>query len=543
MSSHPGRTDVAATPTTAATTRRLALADHLDDGATFDYIVCGAGSSGSVLAGRLAADPAVTVLLVESGGSDDDERVHNPDLWPANLGTERTWDHVTEPNHHLNGRRLAYATGRGLGGGGAVNAGVWARGHSTDWDSYAEATGDPAWGYTHVLEHYRGIEDWQGAPDPERRGTGGPMRIRPSQDVHPLFTAFLDSAEATGIPRFGSANGVLMEANSGGAVRDENIHDGMRQTPFRRYVADRVGQPNLTVLPHTTVSRVLVSDGRARGVELVRDGQPLLARASQEVVLSLGALSTPAVLMRSGIGDERELRDLGIPVVQHLPGVGRNLDDHIRLPCMWEATDVPLPMPTRSQAVCFWEDETRTGAPEFVMYLSPAPSVSAESAAQYPPPERCFTLMPAMRPRDGSRGRVRLASTDPMAGPRIETNFLADPDDMRSALSAVAMAREIGNSAALRPFVEREVSPASSVTETVEEFVRDAVETFWHQCGTSRMGRDEGAVVDERLKVYGIEGLRVADASVLPHVTVANTMAPSMVVGERAAEILAAERG
>lgn len=223
----------------------------------------------------------------------------------------------------------------------------------------------------------------------------------------------------------------------------------------------------------------------------MRDGQPLLARASQEVVLSLGAIGTPAVLLRSGIGDEDELRDLGIPVVQHLPGVGRNLDDHIRLPCMWEATDVPLPVPTRSQAVCFWEDETRPGAPEFVMYLSPAPSVSLESAAQYPLPERCFTLMPAMRPRGGSRGRVRLASTDPMAGPRIETNFLADPDDVRSALSAVAMAREIGNSAALRPFVEREVSPASSVADTVEEFVRDAVETFWHQCGTSRMGRDE----------------------------------------------------
>ncbi|MET9355795.1 GMC oxidoreductase [Streptomyces sp. NPDC006617] len=247
--------------------------------------------------------------------------------------------------------------------------------------------------------------------------------------------------------------------------------------------------------------------------------------------------------MRSGIGDEGELRSLGIPVVEHLPGVGRNLDDHIRLPCMWEATDVPLPVPTRSQAVCFWEDGTRPGVPEFVMYVSPAPSVSPGSAAQYPPPERCFTLMPAMRLRGRSRGRVRLANADPMAGPRIETNFLAAPDDVRSALSAVAMAREIGNSAALRPFAEREVSPASSVPDTVEKFVRNAVETYWHQSGTARMGRDEGAVVDARLKVHGIEGLRVADASVLPHVTVANTMAPSMVVGERAAEILAAEQG
>ncbi|MEU4203312.1 GMC family oxidoreductase N-terminal domain-containing protein [Streptomyces sp. NPDC045470] len=539
MSNAPGQDAATAT----ALPHRTGLADRVDDGAAFDYIVCGAGSAGSVLAGRLAADPAVTVLLVESGGDDDDERVRNPDLWPANLGTERTWDHVTEPNPHLNGRRLAYATGRGLGGGGAVNAGVWARGHRSDWDSYAELTGDPAWGYAHVLELYRKIEDWQGAPDPERRGSGGPMRIQPAQDVHPLFTAFLDGAEATGVSRFDSSNGALMEKDAGCSVRDENYHAGVRQTPFSRYVAPLLGQPNLTVLPHATVSRVLLSGGRASGVEFVHDGKPVRAHAAREVVLSLGAIGTPAVLMRSGIGDEAELRSAGVPVVQHLSGVGRNLDDHIRLPCMWEAEDVPMPVPTRSQAVCFWGDDTRPGAPEFVMYLSPAPSVSAESAAQYPPPERCFTLMPAMRLRPGSRGRVRLASLDPLVGPRVETNFFADPDDVRSALSAVTMAREVGNSAALRPFAEREVSPASSAADTLDLFLRNAVETYWHQSGTARMGRDQDAVVDARLKVHGVDGLRVADASVLPHVTVANTMAPSMVVGERAAELITADQG
>lgn len=539
MNHHVEQVDAAHSPSS----HRLDLAEHIDDGATFDYIVCGAGSSGSVVAGRLAADPAVTVLLVESGGDDEDERVRDPDLWPANLGSERTWDHVTEPNLPLNGRRLAYATGRGLGGGGAVNAGVWARGHRSDWDSFAAAAGDHAWGYAHVLGHYRSIEDWQGEPDPERRGVGGLMQIQPAQDVHPLFSAYLDGTESAGLSRFDSANGELMEASSGCAVREENIHHGVRQTPFRRYVADRAGQSNLTVLPHTTVSRILLSAGRAVGVELVRGGRALRAHASHEVVLSLGAIGTPAVLQRSGIGDETDLRSLGIPVLQHLPGVGRDLDDHMRLPCMWEATDAPLPVPTRSQAVSFWEDERRPGAPEFVMYVSPAPSVSPESAAQYPPPPRCVTLMPAMRLRRGSRGRVRLASTDPLAGPRIETNFLADPDDLRSALAAVTMAREVGNSAALRPFVAREVSPASTEAETVELFLRNAAETYWHQSGTSRMGRDDGAVVDSRLRVHGVDGLRVADASVLPHVTVANTMAPSMVVGERAVEILAADRG
>lgn len=292
---HPELTEVGR----RASSDRVDIPKTVDDGATFDYIVCGAGSSGSVVAGRLAADPAVTVLLIESGGGDDDERVRDPDLWPTNLGSERTGNHATEPNPQLNGRRLAYATGRGLGGGGAVNACVWARGHRSDWDSFAAAAGDPAWGYAHVLERYRRIEDWQGAPDPWRRGVGGPMQIQSAQDVHPLFSAFLDGAESAGATRYDSANGELMEASSGCAVREENIHDGVRQSPFRRYVGDRAGRPSLTVLPHTTVSRVLLTAGRAVGVEVVRGGRTLRARASAEVVLSQGAIGTPAVLLRS----------------------------------------------------------------------------------------------------------------------------------------------------------------------------------------------------------------------------------------------------
>ncbi|MFD0655406.1 GMC family oxidoreductase [Streptomyces malaysiensis subsp. malaysiensis] len=380
MSTEPGHDGTAA----AAHPRRLDLADRIDDGESFDYIVCGAGSASSVVAGRLAADPDVTVLFVESG-DDDADSVRDPDLWPLNLGGERTWGHVTEPNPYLDDRRLDYATGRGLGGG-AINAGVWACGHRSDWDSFAEATGDPDWGYAHALEMYRRIEDWQSTADPERRGSGEPMRIRPAQDVHPLFTSYLDGAQSMGFPRFDSSNGAMMEKDTGCAVREENIHAGQHQTPFRAYVAGLVGRPNLTVLPHATVSRVLLAGRRAAGVEIVHDGRTLRANASQEVVLSLGAIGTPAVLMRPGIGDEAELRPFGIPIVQHLPGVGRNLDDHMRLGCVWEAKNVPMPGPTRSQAVCMWTDDTRPGAPEFVMYLSPAASVSAESAARFPPP-------------------------------------------------------------------------------------------------------------------------------------------------------------
>jgi hypothetical protein len=333
---------------------------------------------------------------------------------------------------------------------------------------------------------------------------------------------------------------VLWGSVAGCAVRDEIIHDGVRQSPFRSYIGDPADRPNLTVLPNATVSRVLLSCGRATGVEIIHDGKPVRALACGEVVLSLGAINAPSVLLRSGIGDEEELRSFGIPVVQHLPGVGRNLNDHIRFGCMWQTRDeVSMPAPARSQSVCFWADDTRPGAPEFVMYVSPGSSVSAQSAAQYPPPDRAFTLMPAIRPR--GTGRVRLSGVDPMDRPRIDTNFLSDPDDVRSALSGVEMTREIGNSAALRPFVKREVSPGTSAPAECEAFLRNAVETYWHQCGTAKMGSDELSVVDAALRVHGIAGLRVADASVLPKVTVANTMAPCVVVGERAAELLAAE--
>ncbi|WP_033288501.1 GMC family oxidoreductase [Amycolatopsis jejuensis] len=507
----------------------------LDDGATFDYLVCGAGPAGSVVAGRLSADPDVRVLLVESGGTDDVPSVLDPDQWPLNLMTDRHWDFFAEPNPHLNDRRLGYAMARVLGGGGSVNAGVWARGHRTDWDGYAEVTGDPAWGYEQVLERYRRIEDWHGTPDPARRGTGGPMYIQPAQDVHPLFTAALDGAESTGIPRFGSANGELMEHVTGCAILDEFNRDGVRQSPFRAYLGDHADRPNLTVLTGTTVSRVLVSGGRATGVEIIRDGKALQVFASGEVVLSLGAINTPAVLQRSGIGGEEELRGFGIPVVQHLPGVGGNLNDHIRFSCVWEAPDdVSLPLSSRSKSVSFWGDESRPGGPEFVLYTIPGSAVSEEIAAQYPPPEQAITLMPALRPR--STGRVRLSGVDPFAAPRIDTGFLSDPADVRSALSAIERTREIGNSAALRPFAAREVAPRLGID--LEDFLRNAVETYWHQCGTARMGNDDQAVVDSSLRVRGIDRLRVADASVLPKVTVANTMAPSVLVGERAAELL-----
>ncbi|MEV0275654.1 GMC family oxidoreductase N-terminal domain-containing protein [Streptomyces sp. NPDC050610] len=513
----------------------------VDDGAAFDFIVCGAGSAGSVVAGLLSADPAATVLLLESGGDDDSDFVRDPDLWPANFGTERDWAFTTEPNPQLNGRRLAYSMGRGLGGGGSVNAGVWARGHQVDWDGYAARAKDERWGYRDVLAAYRRIEDWHGAPDPGRRGSGGPVSVRPSQDVHPLFSTMLDAAEAQGIPRFDSANGALMEQARGCSVRDENIEAGERRSPYRAYVADHLDRPNLTVLRNTTVSRVLFDGRTAVGVEAVSGDRVTRFRAAQEVVLSAGAINTPAVLLRSGIGDEAGLRPFGIPVVQHLTGVGRNLDDHIRFGCVWETHDIPMPPPTRSQAVCFWEDETRPGSPEFFLYLSPTGSVSPESAAQYPLPERAVTFLPGMRQR--SRGQVSLAGTDPTLSPRVDTRFLSDPDDVTSALACIAMAREVGNSTAFAPFLKREVAPANSTRAEVESFLRNAVETFWHQCGTARMGVDGDAVVDGRLRVHGVSGLRVADASVLPHVTLANTTAPCVVVGETAARMMLAEHG
>lgn len=506
-------------------------------GTNFDYIVVGAGTSGSVVAGRLASDLNTQVLLLEAGGSDETELITNPSRWPMTLGSELDWNFMTEPNPKLNGRSLRYSMGKVLGGGSSINVSTWSRGHQADWNFYARESGDAAWSYRAVLDLYRHrIEAWAGKPDPDYRGMHGTVHVQPAADPQPFAFAFLEAAESVGINRFPDANGCMMEVDRGCALVDETVRNGKRQSVFRSYVYPRMNQPNITVLTGALALRILFDHRRATGIEFRHQGKTIRAEATREVILSLGAIHTPKLLMQSGIGDEAELRRADIPVLQALPGVGRNLHDHVAFGCSWENTDKrPAPIP-RSQTACFWKTSPELDAPNFYCYSHQGPDASPENAARFKPEAASWSLAVGMRPK--SRGTINLTGKNADDPVKIDANYLGDPQDLKDLATGLSMARAIGNSAALRPFTGGEVMPGPISGSELERFFRDGLATFWHQSGTAKMGCDEISVVDNQLKVYGIDGLRIADASILPRVTTGNTMAPCVVIGEQAAAFL-----
>jgi choline dehydrogenase len=506
----------------------------------YDFIVCGSGSSGSVVARRLAENPDVSVLLLEAGGTDDVPNVIEAIQWSTNLGSERDWGFVDQPNPHLNGRSIPLNMGKVLGGGSSINVMAWSRGHRNDWEFFASEAGDPAWNYESVLNIYRRIEDWHGAPDAKYRGSGGPVYVQPAPIFNPIFPAVLEGARAAGIPTFENPNGRMQEGPGGCSIQDIRSRDGKRQSIFRSYTFPYMDRPNLTVLTHATVIRLTLEGIQATGVEIVYNEQVQRISAGLEVVLSLGAINTPKILMQSGIGDEDELRSLSIPLVQHLPGVGRNLQDHFMIGCIWESEQPLAPSETANGAVCFWKSTSSLDKPDIQQLIAEVAVPSAETAARYNPPANSWTIAGVgVSPK--SRGQVRLTGPNPLDRIQIEANMLSHPDDLKAAIAAVELCREIGNSRALKPYAKREVMPGNLKGAELENFVRDAARSTWHQTCTAKMGRDSMSVVDANLKVYGIEHLRIADGSIMPRVTTGNTMAPCVIIGERAGEMLKAE--
>lgn len=529
----PGDADSGLAERVRANQQRLGA--HLQP--EYDFVVCGAGTSGSVVARRLAENPDASVLLLEAGGSDDVPSVHTADLWSTNLGSERDWSFQSEPNASLHGRALSLSMGKVCGGGSSINVMTWARGHRTDWDHFAMEAGDSAWNYDSVLNVYHRIEDWHGDADPHYRGSAGPIFVQPAPEPHALAHATVDGARSVGIPSYASPNGRMMEADAGASTCDVLVRGGRRQSVFRGYTFPFMDRSNLTVLTQVVVRRLTFEATRVTGVEVSFRGQVRHFRANAEVVLSLGAIHTPKVLMQSGVGDENELRRWGIPVVQNLPGVGQNYQDHMGFHCVFEFKE-PLSEPHPfGESVMFWKSAPESSSPDCFALEGAFPLASPENAERFGLPEAGWVLIGAVA-RPQSRGAVRLTGADPDDPIQIESNALSHPDDLQGAIACVETMRQIGNSAPLQPFVKREVMPGKLEGADLTAYLRDSASTLWHQTGTAKMGQEAMAVVDGNLKVYGVENLRVADGSILPRITTGNTMAPCVVVGERASEIL-----
>ncbi|WP_137892918.1 GMC family oxidoreductase N-terminal domain-containing protein [Ramlibacter sp. 2FC] len=506
---------------------------------SYDYIVVGTGSAGCALAGRLAQRTEASILLIEAGDWDVAPSVMNPGVWFTNLGTERDWKDVAIATPFTNNRPIPEHMGKVVGGGSSINATIWARPFKSDLDHWAEVSGDSAWGYESGLAIYRRLEDWQGTPSARYRGKGGPVWCQPAHDPHPLAPAMLAGCRSLGLPVLDDLNGAREERGNGFALMNQIIKNGQRNSMARAYLYPVLARENVTLLVNAHVDRLTFSGQRVTGVQLNRGGTVAQVEARTEVVLSAGGVNTPKLLMLSGIGDEKQLRAHGIKAVMHAPEVGRNFQDHLlHGGCLWEPKEAMPHRNSAAEASGFWTSNSAATSPDVNLVQIELPYASEVVAKDYAPPPTSWALCAGLvAPK--SRGTVSLRSAKPDDRPVVDAQFLSHPDDVKALAAGIELAREIGNSGPMRDFVKREVVPAKSLKgKEMEAFIRNGATTYFHASGTCRMGKDSQAVVDAKLRVNGVQGLRIADSSIMPRIASVATMATCVLIGERMADIL-----
>ena len=504
--------------------------------AVYDHVIVGSGSGGAVVARRLAERTAAQVLLIEAGPDGvGDPLIEDPTRWIGIAGSRYDWGYSYAPGEAVGGRAIPIPRGRVLGGSSATNAMMWYRGHPADYDRWA-AEGATGWSFADCLPGFRACEDWQGG-ESALRGAGGPLRIETSADPHPLALAMLEAADQAGLPVIDDPNG---PSNEGAALANFNIAGGRRADSASGYLRPVADAPNLTILTGSKATRLEIADDRVTGVHHRVDGAEVLTRARGEVILAAGAIDTPRLLMLSGIGPEAELTALGIPVRCPAPGVGQNLQDHplVRACNFRLARPVPPPRDNGGGTILNWRSRPGLDRPDLHAFPVAARSAVPDVVDAYGLQGDLFAIAPGLM-RSRARGHLRMLTADPDGPLEIRPNFLGHPDDLAALVEGVRFAMELVTRPAFAPFFGGFAAPETPVDRAgAEAFVRLACSTFFHACGTCRMGADAEAVTDPRLRVNGVSGLRIADASVIPTIPSCNTHAVVTMIGERAATFI-----
>jgi len=520
-----------------------------------DFVIVGSGSAGSALAARLGEAGAGSVLVLEFGGTDLGPLIQMPVAlsWPMNMA-RYDWGFVTEPEPHLGGRRLACPRGKVIGGSSSINGMVYVRGHARDFDHWAEA-GARGWAFADVAPYFRRMEASEGG-EAGWRGTDGPLHVTRGPRANPLYDAFVEAGRQAGFETTGDYNGSQQE---GFGPMEQTVWRGRRWSAANAYLKPALSRREIGL--HRCLARRVVFDGRrAVGVEVERGGRIETVGARRQVILAASAINSPKLLMLSGIGAGADLADHGIPVLADRPGVGRNLQDHLEVYVQQACTQPitlngKLGLLSKARIGLQW---LLTGTGEGATnHFESAGFVRSKAGVDYPDIQ--FHFLPAAIRYDGkaaakghgfqahvgpmrskSRGEVTLRSADPGAPPRILFNYMSHPDDWSDFRHAVRLTREIFGQAAFDPYRGAEISPGDAVQtdDELDACLRDAVESAYHPCGTCRMGAadDKGAVVDPDCRVIGVDGLRVVDSSIFPRITNGNLNAPSIMVGEKAAD-------